>query len=112
MSAFTNAATSGSSGAPQIGREIVRVVVNYLPAPEPFRQTFNDETSLATVRADATAFFHVTDHKDRDQHEFFLEFDGRRLTNLNETLGQLLGPHRREANFNLIEQITKGGLVE
>ncbi|MBV8893208.1 MAG: hypothetical protein JO266_14770 [Acidobacteria bacterium] len=51
---------------------------------------------------------HVGDHKDRDTHQFFLEFQGRRLTNMAETLEQLLGPQRRGAKFNLVEQITPG----
>jgi hypothetical protein len=96
------------TGGPQVAREIVKVTVAYLPAPAPFRHVFSDETLIATVRTDALVFFGVQDHQDRDKHEFFLEFEGRRLTNSAETLGQLLGPHRREAHFNLIEEITKG----
>lgn len=100
------------AGVPQIAREIVKVVVTYLPAPEPFRQVFKDEALVGTVRTEAMTFFHVSDHQDRDKHEFFLEFEGRRLTNMAETLGQLLGPHRHEAHFNLVEEITKGASAE
>jgi len=100
------------SGSPQVAHEIVKVTVAYLPAPVPFRHVFRDETVIATVRIDALTFFGVQDHQDRDKHEFFLEFEGRRLTNMAETLGQLLGPHRREAHFNLIEEITKGAIDE
>ena len=39
-------------GAPQIAREIVRVVVTYLPAPDPFRQVFKDEVAIGVVRSD------------------------------------------------------------
>jgi hypothetical protein len=53
-------------------------------------------------------FFGVSDHQDRDTHQFFLEFKSQRLTNMTETLDELLGPHRRGAHFNLIEQITPG----
>jgi hypothetical protein len=51
----------------------------------------------------------VSDHRDRDTHQFFLEFDGRRLTDMAETLRQLLG-HRHGAKFNLVEQITPGAM--
>ena len=56
---------------------------------------------------DATTFFGVRDRQERDKYEYFLEFQGSRLTNTSPTLDQLLGPHRREAEFNLIEQITQ-----
>jgi len=98
----------GRAGHPIIGHETVAVTVSYLPAPNPFHREFQDETTVGTIRADAMTFFGVTDHRDRDIHEFFLEFEGRRLTNMAETLEQLLGPHRREAHFNLVEQVTKG----
>ena len=90
------------------GAESIEVLVSYLPAPSPYRHRFDDKTTVGTVRTDAMTFFGVKDYKDRDTHEFYLEFDGRRLNNLGETLEQLLGPHRREAHFNLVEQITQG----
>ena len=89
-------------------RKEVTVTVSYLPAPSPFHHRYGDETALGTVRTDAMAFFGVRDYRDRDIHEFFLEFEGRRLTDLGETLERLIGPHRREAHFNLIEQVTQG----
>jgi len=85
-----------------------RITVDYLPASQPFHHSYEGSATLSTVRTDAMAFFHVSDHKDRDTHQFFLEFQGRRLTNMAETLEQLLGPHRRGAKFNLVEQITPG----
>lgn len=97
-------------GHVEVGHEVIEVTVSYLPAPSPFHHKYEDETTVGTVRADAMAFFGVQDHKDRDTHEFLLEFDGRRLTNLAETLEQLVGPHRREAHFNLIEQVTQGAI--
>jgi hypothetical protein len=93
---------------PQMDREIVEVAVSYLPSPNRFQRKYADETTVGIIRTDAMAFFGVQDHKDRDVHEFFLEFEGRRLTNMGETLEQLLGPHRREAHFNLVEQVTQG----
>ena len=85
-----------------------KITVDYLPASQPFHHSYEGSATLSTVRTDAMAFFHVSDHKDRDTHQFFLEFQGRRLTNMAETLEQLLGPHRRGAKFNLVEQITPG----
>jgi hypothetical protein len=97
---------------PQVHPEAVEVTVSYLPSPNRFHRKYADETTVGTIRTDAMAFFGVTDHKDRDTHEFFLEFEGRRLTNLGETLKQLLGPRRREAHFNLVEQVTQGANVQ
>ncbi len=89
-------------------RELVRVTVRYLPSPLPFHREYKDETTTGTVRADSMEFFHVKDYKDRNEHKFVLEFEGRVLTNMGETLEQLLGPHRHEAHFNLIEQVIQG----
>jgi hypothetical protein len=86
----------------------VQVTVDYLPAALPFHREYPRSTPVGTVRADAMSFFGVQDHQDRDKHEFFLEFEAHRLTNLSETLDQLLG-HRQAAKFNLVEQITPGG---
>jgi hypothetical protein len=85
-----------------------RITVEYLPASHPFHREYEGNVTLSMVRADAMTFFKVSDHKDRDTHQFFLEFKGQRLTNMAETLDQLLGPHRRAAKFNLVEQITPG----
>ena len=89
----------------------VEVTVEYLPAAKPFHRSYDGNTTLGAVRTDAMAFFGVSDHKDRDTHQFFLEFNGKRLTNLAETLEQLLGPHRKDAHFNLVEQITPGSAL-
>jgi hypothetical protein len=86
----------------------VEVTVEYLPATKPFHRSYAEATTLGVVRADAMAFFGVSDHRDRDTHQFFLEFNGQRLTNMAETLEQLLGPHRKGAHFNVVEQITPG----
>lgn len=88
-----------------------QVTVDYLPATHPFHRSYEGTTILATVRADAMAYFGVSDHKDRDTHQFFLEFNGQRVTNTAQTLDQLLGPHRKGAHFNLVEQITPGAAV-
>lgn len=88
------------------------IAVEYLPASHPFHKSYEGNETLATVRADAMNFFHVSDHRDRDTHQFFLEFEGRRLTDMAETLKQLLGPHRHEAKFHLVEQITPGADTE
>jgi hypothetical protein len=89
----------------------VAVTVEYLPAAKPFHRSYAGSATVGAVRTDAMAFFGVTDHKDRDTHQFFLEFNGQRLTNMTETLAQLLGPHRKSAHFNLVEQITPGSTL-
>ena len=89
-------------------KDTVKVTVEYLPATKPFEHKYLRPTELTIVRSDSMAFFGVSDHKDRDTHEFFLVYEGRRLTNLSETLGQLLGPHRHDAEFHLVEQVTQG----
>lgn len=101
---------TGYTGRPVAGHGIVAVTVSYLPAPNPFRREFPDKTTIGTVRDDAMRFFGVNNHTDRDTHEFFLEFEGRRLTDMGETLERLLGRDRREAHFNLVEQVTKGAM--
>lgn len=94
-----------------VGREVIEVTVAYLPASSPFHRKYEDESTVGTVRTDAMAFFGVTDHQDRDTHQFFLEFNGQRLTNMGETLEQLVGPDRKGGHFNLVEQITPGGTL-
>jgi len=89
----------------------VQVTVHYLPATKPFHDAYPGTTTLATVRTDAMAFFGVRDRQERDRYEYFLEFQGSRVTDTSQTLDQLLGPHRRGAEFNLIEQITPGMLA-
>jgi hypothetical protein len=86
---------------------LVHTEVDYLPATHPYKHSYSDGTQLITVRSDSMAFFGVSDHKDRDVHEFYLVFNGGRITDLTKTLGQLLGD-KREAEFDLVEQITPG----
>ena len=103
-------ASASQEGAqrPAAAPQEVQVTVNYLPATKAFHHAYPGSTTLATVRADAMTFFGVKDRQERDKYEYFLEFQGSRITNLSQTLDQLLGPHRRGAEFNLIEQITPG----
>jgi len=96
---------------PSATEQAVQVTVNYLPAAKAFHQAYLGTTALVTVRTDAMAFFGVRDRQERDKYEYFLEFERSRITNLSQTLDQLLGPHRRGAEFNLIEQITPGALA-
>ena|SRR5712692_8313612 len=91
--------------------QAVQVTVNYLPATKAFHHPYPGTTTLTTVRKDAMAFFGVGDRQERDKYEYFLEFQGSRVTNTSQALDQLLGPHRRGAEFNLIEQITPGTLA-
>jgi hypothetical protein len=86
----------------------VHVTVNYLPAAEPFREEFQHEAVLETVRAQAMEFFGVQDRQERDTYRYYLEFEGDRLSNTSQTLGDLIGERRRGAHFNLIEEITPG----
>jgi len=100
--------TPQSAGHPAPAHDFVEVSVDYLPSPKQFHQSYKDATVIETVRIDAMNFFGVKDFQDRNTHKFFLEFEGRSLENTGETLGQLLGPHRRGAHFNLIERVIQG----
>ncbi|MGH9961663.1 MAG: hypothetical protein ACREBC_31810 [Pyrinomonadaceae bacterium] len=86
----------------------VQVTVDYLPATKPFHNDFVETTTLETVRTDAMNFFGVRDRQERDTYKYYLEFEKARVTNTTQTLRQLLGPERRGAHFNLIEEVTKG----
>jgi len=92
---------------PHVEADKVEVTVEYLPATQPYHQKYTEETGIETVRTQAMAFFGVQDYKDRDNHEFFLEFEKQRLPRDSRTLGQVLG-QRKGAKFNLIEQVTQG----
>jgi|SRR5579864_80564 len=96
---------------PPAKNEDVEVTVEYLPAAKPFHRVYGGTSTVGTVRTDAMSFFGVSDHRDRDTHQFFLEFNGQRLTNMAQVLDQLLGPHRKGAHFNLVEQITPGAAI-
>jgi hypothetical protein len=101
-----NVATDGVHARPD-----VQVVVAYLPASQPFHREYSDETVIEAVRNDAMTFFGVRDRQERDTYRYYLEFERARVTNTAQTLGQLLGVHRRAAHFNLIEEITPGAYL-
>ncbi len=108
MADIQTAGSDEQSKEPKPAAQEVQVTVNYLPATRPFHRAYPGSTTLGTVRTDAMNFFGVQDHTDRNRYEYFLEFEGKRITNLLETLDALLGPHRRGAEFHLVEQITPG----
>ena len=85
----------------------VQATVRYLPATGSFHKDYPGETMVESVRVDAMQFFGVQDRQERDTFRYFLEFNKERV-NTSQTLDQLLGPHRRGAEFNLIEEITPG----
>jgi hypothetical protein len=64
---------------------------------------------MSTVRTEAMAHFNVENYTDRDQHEFFLELEGGRITDYSVTLESLLGEKPKKAEFDLVEQVTAGG---
>ncbi len=86
----------------------VQVTVDYLPATKPFHKDFGETTVVEAVRAEAMTFFGVRDRQERDTYRYFLEFEKARVTNTAQTLRDLLGPKRRGAHFNLIEEVTPG----
>jgi hypothetical protein len=89
----------------------VHVTVSYLPATHPFAHRLDDETTAETVRAEAMAFFHVSDRQERDTYRYFLELLGTRIVDTAVTLEYLLGEHHHEGHelhFHLIEEITPG----
>jgi hypothetical protein len=96
---------------PGSGKE-VDVTVDYLPATAAFEREYPRTETLVTVRTEAMVFFGVRDRQERDKYEYFLEFDGNRVTNTSQTLGDLLGPHKRKAEFHLVEQITPGSICK
>jgi len=101
-------ATAVEITADQRSGKEVDVTVDYLPATAAFHHEYPRTETLATVRTDAMVFFGVRDRQERDKYEYFLEFDGSRITNTSQSLGELLGPHKRKAEFHLVEQITPG----
>lgn len=88
----------------------VKVTVFYLPAPEAFEERYEPDALMSTVRTDAMVHFGVQNYTDRDQHEFFLELDGGRITDYSVTLGSLLGDKPKNVEFDLVEQVTAGGV--
>ena len=88
--------------------DTVEVNVRYLPAAHPFHQTYPPEIRLETVRTEAMGYFGVQDRTERDTYRYYLGFEGQRVTDTSQTLGGLLGEHRRGVHFELIEEITPG----
>lgn len=110
--ASTENAVAVGEGPGQHGTHLdVQVTVDYLPASGAFHHAYPGATPIATVRTDAMVFFGVRDRQERDKYEYFLEFQGSRVTNTSQTLDELIGPHRRGAEFHLVEQITPGAPV-
>jgi hypothetical protein len=92
-------------------QKTVKVTVFYLPAPEAFEKRYEPDTLMSTVRTEAMAQFGVQDYTDRDQHEFFLELDGGRVEDYSVTLRALLRERsKKKAEFDLVEQVTAGGV--
>lgn len=89
-------------------RVLIEATVDYVPATEPFHAKEESAATIEAVRQTAMTYFNVSDHQDRDTHKFWLEFDGRRLIDPDQTLEGLLGEHRKGAHFVLVEEITKG----
>jgi hypothetical protein len=88
----------------------IETTVGYLPAAKPFHERYPPDTEMEVIRVDAMAFFQVKNYEDRDKHEFFLEFEGVRITDYTQTLAALLrGEHHEKAHFELVEQVTAGG---
>jgi hypothetical protein len=93
-----------------VHKKTIETITGYLPAPKPFHERYPPETQLEQVRANAMSHFGVENHVDRDTHEFFLEFEGRRIQDYSQTLAGLLGEEEHEtAHFELVEQVTAGG---
>ena len=88
----------------------VKLTVSYLPAPEAFEERYELDALMSAVRTDAMAYFGVQNYTDRDQHEFFLELDGTRITDYSVTLGSLVDDKPKKVEFDLVEQVTAGGV--
>lgn len=88
----------------------VKVTVSYLPATEDFEKRYEPTSTLETVRSEAMAHFNVQNYTDRDTHEFFLELDGGRITDYSVMLAGLLGEKPKKVEFDLVEQVTAGGV--
>ena len=111
MTASEKAAAVDVLADQRSGRD-VDVTVDYLPATAAFHHQYTRTATLGTVRTEAMVFFGVRDRQEgRDTYEYFLEFQGSRVTNTSQTLDALLGPQRSGAEFHLIEQITQGATV-
>jgi hypothetical protein len=66
---------------------------------------------LETVRSEAMRFFGVANRTERDTYLYYLEHDGRRITDTSVTPGSVVEEHVHAAHFNLVEEITPGRLA-
>lgn len=87
----------------------IDVTANYLPASQQFRQEFQRTDTIGTVRVAIMTFFGVADRTiGRLNYTYYLSFEGRRLDNLSQMLGDLVGNERHTAHFQLLEEIKEG----
>jgi len=92
-----------------LAQKTIETKVGYLPAPKPFHHRYSSDTLMEAIREQAMAHFGVENHTDRNVHEFFLEFEGQRITNYGQTLEAVIGgKHHEKADFELVEQVTNG----
>ena len=90
-------------------QETVKVSVDYLPAAAPFKQDFEETDVLEAIRVAAMEHLDVRDRQERDAYRYWLHHEGQRVTDTNQTLGQLVGK-KRHGKFDLVEEITPGSL--
>jgi hypothetical protein len=92
-----------------LAQKTIETKVGYLPAPKPFHHRYPPDTTMEVIRVAAMAHFGVENHTDRDTHEFFLDFEGKRITDYGQTLEAVIGgKHHEKADFELVEQVTAG----
>lgn len=92
-----------------LAQKTIETKVGYLPAPKPYEHRYPPDTLMEVIRAAAMAHFGVENYTDRNTHEFFLEFEGRRITDYSQTLEAVIGgKHHEKADFELVEQVTAG----
>jgi hypothetical protein len=92
-----------------LAEKTIETKVGYLPAPKPYDHRYPLDTLMEAIRAGAMAHFGVENYTDRNTHEFFLEFEGQRITDYSQTLEAVVGGrHHEKADFELVEQVTAG----
>jgi hypothetical protein len=92
-----------------LAQKTIETKVGYLPAPKQFHDRFPPSTPMETIRVAAMGHFGVENHTDRDTHEFFLDFEGQRITDYGQPLEAVIGgKHHEKADFELVEQVTAG----
>jgi hypothetical protein len=92
-----------------LAQKTIETKVGYLPAPKPFHHRYAPHALMEEIRVTAMAHFGVENHTDRDTHEFFLDFEGQRITDYGQTLEAVIGSkHHEKADFELVEQVTAG----